>query len=102
MNEYIRQCPGSLGAMLRYYRGVRGLTQAELAERSGLSVAAIQGYESGRRPAATTTSLGRLASALQVPAGALLPADVGQPVLVDQPTWTRAGSRLGRRSLLDE
>lgn len=47
------------------------ITKAELARRSGLSVAAIQGYETGRR-APNAEQLGRLAKALGCSADYLL------------------------------
>jgi transcriptional regulator with XRE-family HTH domain len=56
------------GTLLRRCRGVRGLTQAELAERSGLSVQAISMLERGVRRAPRTTTIERLARALALDA----------------------------------
>lgn len=47
------------------------ITKAELARRSGMSVAAIQGYETGRR-APNAEQLAKLAVALDVSADYLL------------------------------
>ena len=52
-------------------REAAGITKAELADRSGLSVSAIQGYETGRRRP-NADQLGRLAKALGVSADYLL------------------------------
>jgi len=50
-------------ARLRARRDQRGLTRSELAERCGLSVAAIKDYESGRHTPGAD-ALGRLAAQL--------------------------------------
>lgn len=57
----------SFGSRLRQHRGVRGLTQEELAERAGLTVQAISLLERGlRRPRSTTVAF--LADALRLDA----------------------------------
>jgi tetratricopeptide (TPR) repeat protein/transcriptional regulator with XRE-family HTH domain len=56
-----------LGGRLRYYRLEAGLTQEELAEKSGLSVRAISDMESGRTTQPHRSSLDRIADALQTP-----------------------------------
>jgi transcriptional regulator with XRE-family HTH domain len=56
--------PGSLGALLRRYRGAAGITQEELAERSGLSVQAISMLERGLRHAPRSSTIETLARAL--------------------------------------
>jgi transcriptional regulator with XRE-family HTH domain len=56
------------GTLLRRYRGARGLTQAGLAERSGLSVQAISVLERGARRAPRTTTIELLAQALTLDA----------------------------------
>ena len=50
---------------IRVWRGYRGLTQAELAERAQISAAYLSQLEAGKR-AGTTEVLGRVASGLQV------------------------------------
>jgi len=40
--------PASLGAAIRHYRKVAGLTQAELAERAGLNRTYLSDLERGR------------------------------------------------------
>src|SRR5262245_28022040 len=56
------------GTLLRRYRGARALTQAGLAERSGLSVQAISMLERGARRAPRTTTIELLAQALTLDA----------------------------------
>ena len=56
----------SLATLLRRWRGSRGLTQAELAERSGLSTQAISLLERGARRAPRAMTIGLLADALQL------------------------------------
>jgi transcriptional regulator with XRE-family HTH domain len=58
----------SFGQLLRRYRGARGLTQQELAERSGLSVDAISVLERDLRTAPRTVTVEALARALQLDA----------------------------------
>jgi tetratricopeptide (TPR) repeat protein/transcriptional regulator with XRE-family HTH domain len=50
--------PGGFGQLLRGYRSAAGLTQEELAQRSGLSVRALSNMERGRtRPSARSVRL---------------------------------------------
>jgi len=56
------------GERLRSYRLAAGLTQEELAEKSGLSVRAIADMESGRTSQPRRGSLERITEALQIPA----------------------------------
>ncbi|MCX4751368.1 tetratricopeptide repeat protein [Kitasatospora sp. NBC_01287] len=58
---------GDFGGLLRQYRRRAGLTQEELAQRSGLSAHAISMLESGRR-LPRLTSIARLAEGLGLPA----------------------------------
>ena len=62
-----------LGANVRYFRGLHGCTQRALAERAGpqFSQAYISQIERGVRPS-DPDQLAALATALEVPAGALL------------------------------
>lgn len=46
------------------YRRAKGLTQAELAQKSGVSRAILSGLESGRITVTTTETLLRIAKAL--------------------------------------
>ena len=55
------------GGLLRGYRLMAGLSQEELAERSGLSVRAIANMERGRTARPHKPSLRRLADALELP-----------------------------------
>lgn len=52
------------GDVLRRLRVQAGLTQEELAERSGVSVRTIRGLETGRRPNPRMTTMQELAKAL--------------------------------------
>jgi transcriptional regulator with XRE-family HTH domain len=56
----------TIGERLRRLRGERGLTQAELAERAGVSTDVVRKLEQGVRQSARVTSLRRLAQALGV------------------------------------
>src|SRR5215472_11090148 len=57
---------GRFGDLLRHYRGLRGLTQEELAERSGLTVQGISMLERGIRRAPRSTTVEFLADALKL------------------------------------
>jgi len=57
---------GTFGRSVRWYRRLAGYTQAELAEASEMSEAAIRAYETGTRTEPRAHSLRRLAQALNV------------------------------------
>jgi transcriptional regulator with XRE-family HTH domain len=57
---------GSFGTLLRGYRSASGLTQEDLAERSGVSVRAIADMERGRTTRPFRHSVRRLADALDM------------------------------------
>jgi DNA-binding SARP family transcriptional activator/transcriptional regulator with XRE-family HTH domain len=62
--------PGArLGGLVRGWRRAAGLTQRELAARSGLSVTAVRDLEQGRTHRPQAGSLGALAGALGLDAG---------------------------------
>src|SRR3954453_972094 len=54
------------GALLRHYRLESGLSQEALAERAGLSMAAISALERGTRSAPYRATVGALAAALEL------------------------------------
>jgi tetratricopeptide (TPR) repeat protein/transcriptional regulator with XRE-family HTH domain len=58
---------GELGMLLRRHRMAAGLTQEELAKRSGLSVRAISDIERGRTAGPYSRSVRMLAEALRLP-----------------------------------
>ena len=58
---------GGFGSRLRACRRSSGLTQQELAERSGLSIRAISKLEGGRTRWPYPDSVDRLANALGLP-----------------------------------
>ena len=66
---------GPIGAAVEVWRVRRGLSQAELAGRSGLQLAAVQGLESGREWVDRRRVWAALAAALRVDPGEL----AGQP-----------------------
>jgi transcriptional regulator with XRE-family HTH domain len=73
--------PGTrLGELVWEWRRAAGLTQRELAARSGLSLAAVRDLEQGRSHRPREGSLARLAGALGLDAGqaAVLAAAAGQ------------------------
>ena len=57
----------AVGRWLRHHRAAAGLTQEELAERSGISVRAIGDLERGRTRKPYASSIRSLADALEVP-----------------------------------
>ena len=62
---------GDLGKNLRAARSNLGLTQEEVAERSGVQAGEVSRIEAGKRDPKVSTLL-RLAAALEVPPGRLL------------------------------
>lgn len=64
--------PDIIGRQLRRLRTQRGLSQAELAERAGVSPDLIAKLEQGTRQSARLTSLTRLAQALGAPLSEVL------------------------------
>ncbi|WP_188316975.1 tetratricopeptide repeat protein [Solihabitans fulvus] len=71
---------GRFGALLRRLRRQAGLTQEELASRSGLGVRTIRGFETGERADPRVVTVGLLADALELGSAArdeLLAAAVG-------------------------
>lgn len=55
-----------MGYKIREIRERRGITQVELAEKSGVSRTTIYGLESGEEKITTTKTLNKLANALGV------------------------------------
>ena len=62
---------GKLGSNLRAARKKLGLTQEQVAERSGVHVTEISRMEAGKRDPQVSTLL-KLAKAVEVPPGELL------------------------------
>jgi transcriptional regulator with XRE-family HTH domain len=60
------EVPGRFGTLLREHRSASGLTQEDLAERSGVSVRAIADMERGRTARPFRQSVHRLADALDL------------------------------------
>ena len=87
-----RGAPG--GEPLRRLRIRAGLSQAELAERSGISVRALRNLEKGSVDRPHATSIGRLAAALGVSGGelaALLGGDDSEAGESKAAGWVRVG-----------
>jgi transcriptional regulator with XRE-family HTH domain len=62
---------GDLGSNLREARKNLGLTQEQVADRSGVHATEVSRIEAGKRDPQVSTLL-RLAAAVEVPAGELL------------------------------
>ena len=76
-------------AVLVIYRSAAGLSQRELAERTGMSASVIWYWEAGRRQGIyDIRQLLAFADSLSMPRPALLPVILGQP---DAPTGLLAG-----------
>lgn len=58
--------PGEFGRRLKQVREMRCLTQAELAQRAGLTPVQISHFETGVKPSASAVTLVKLADALSV------------------------------------
>jgi len=61
---------------LKKYRRIAGLTQGQLAKKSGVDVTIISRLESGARQTASYESIVRLARALNLEPEELIPVDV--------------------------
>lgn len=87
----------NLGANLRNFREVRGLTQADLGNRAGIAPASISHFETGQR-VPSLDSLVKVADALGVSVDVLLgraPIDAGAQI---DPIFLRA-SRASAQTL---
>jgi transcriptional regulator with XRE-family HTH domain len=71
----------AVGAQVRHWRGVRGLTLAGVASRSGLNVGYLSQIENDKASPSLAV-LGQLADALDVPAAWFLMGDVPAPTVV--------------------
>jgi transcriptional regulator with XRE-family HTH domain len=71
-----------LGAKLREFRKAKGLTQEQLAERTGVSFQQIQQYESGRTRM-NTDKLQAVALAMSIPVAAFF-SEVVAPLSPDE------------------
>jgi transcriptional regulator with XRE-family HTH domain len=64
---------------LKKYRRIAGLTQAQLAKKSGVDVTLICRLENGERQTASYESIVRLARALNLEPEELQPVDLSAP-----------------------
>ena len=60
----------TIGERIKQARKAKGLTQKELAEKTGLSIGTVQGYEQRNKP--KMASIEKIVSALNVPVSDLL------------------------------
>ena len=70
----------TLGQSIKQHRETRGLTQAQLAERSGLTITHLQKIEAGKRPGITLYTLARIAQGLTI-----TPAELLTDVVIIEP-----------------
>ncbi|MBY0527351.1 MAG: helix-turn-helix domain-containing protein [Gemmataceae bacterium] len=68
----------NFGELLKQVRAETGVTQAELAERSGVSLRTIQGWEAGGR-SPVSPDFFKVAGALGVEAGRFATVEARQP-----------------------
>lgn len=61
----------TVGDRIKYYRGIRGMTQYELAQKLGVQIATISKYELGIVTNIPLRRLEQLASALDITVGIL-------------------------------
>jgi transcriptional regulator with XRE-family HTH domain len=90
----------AIGAQVRRWRGVRGLTLAGVSARTGLNVGYLSQIENDKASPSLTV-LGTLADALDVPAAWFLMGDIPAPTVVrasERPVQT---SDLGRIEFVD-
>lgn len=78
---------GDLGDRLQSVRKRKGLTQRELAERSGVSLSFIRKIEQGERDDIRLTKLRRIAVALDCPMSALMGSNPPPPPGRDEELW---------------
>ena len=102
MSTLVDNAGADLARLLREERESRRWSLADMAERSGVSKAAISKIERGET-SPTASVLARLASALGLTlAGLLLKVETGEGLLMraaDQPTWRDPASGYVRRQL---
>ena len=92
------------GDLIKYHRKEKRISQKELAEKTGLSIGTIQGYEQGRyKP--KRVSLEKIAEALEINVEKLLGDDISKAALADlaknfgwQPTTEEERKELEKRS----
>src|SRR5436305_369667 len=89
MCSYLGIMGAQLGDRLRSIRKRRGLTQQELADRSGVSVQLVRLLEQGEQERTRTETAGKLATALRVETSALIVTpDSDDPEPNDVELWT--------------
>ena len=75
----------NLGDRIKYYRELRGLSQQELADRTGVGFSAVSKWETSATTNLPIERLQRIAAALEVTPGILLgiEPDLMDPVVTD-------------------
>lgn len=71
---------------LKKYRRIAGLTQDQLAKKSGVDKTLISRLERGQRQTASYESIVRLARALNLEPEELVPIGAGKPIKLDTDT----------------
>jgi len=79
MAKHHRKPPSLFGQRLRFVRQARGLTQAELAERVGISTQAMHSLEMGDTPSPRLPHLKVLAEQLEVSLDFLVGVECAKP-----------------------
>jgi transcriptional regulator with XRE-family HTH domain len=90
----------AIGAQVRRWRGVRGLTLAQVAARSGLNVGYLSQIENDKASPSLAV-LGSLADALDVPPAWFLMGDVPPPTVVRAAERPTVATELGRVEHVD-
>lgn len=90
----------AVGAQVRRWRGVRGLTLAQVATRSGTNVGYLSQIENDKASPSLAV-LGAIADALDVPAAWFLMGDVPPPTVVRAGERPASASDMGRVEFVD-
>jgi transcriptional regulator with XRE-family HTH domain len=90
----------AVGAQVRHWRGVRGLTLAGVAARSGLNVGYLSQIENDKASPSLAV-LGTLADALDVPPAWFLMGDVPSPTVVRAEERPTQHADMGRVEYVD-
>ena len=78
-----------VGSRIRKFRKGRGMTQAQLGEKLGVSFQQVQKYENGKNRVGASR-LQMISTALDVPVGHLFTDDVGTSSNIGKPTGIRS------------
>jgi transcriptional regulator with XRE-family HTH domain len=99
-NDRIGEARLAVGAQVRHWRGVRGLTLAGVASRSGVNVGYLSQIENDKASPSLAV-LGQIAEALDVPAAWFLMGEVPAPSVVRASERPVEASDVGRLEHVD-